>query len=283
MDTRTLLRGEQLPWSNRQFAIAAHRGTGQGLPENSIEAIAQAFDFGADIVEVGVRRARDGAFVIIEDDYLDRTTAATGRIADTDIADLRDLPLRAGAGGQQAPLTRWTLPTLNESLVDLRGQGVLSLDAKYRSDVPALAQFVGALAAQHTTILKAEIQSVEEARHLRDRIGDMAQFVPIISTRATAWLPALINDLRPLGLACFEIRCGSVAELHDAAIMANAQRAGVWVNTLASRHIPGMDDARACAEPSTVWGELASHGATVIQTDEIEELGLLRTQLRKAA
>ena len=62
--------------------VLAHRG-GAGLrPENTMASFEHGAACGADGFEFDVRLARDGEAVVIHDDTLDRTTDATGPVAD---------------------------------------------------------------------------------------------------------------------------------------------------------------------------------------------------------
>ena len=58
--------------------VIVHRGATAFAPENSIEAYAAAMDYGADGVEIDVRRTRDGVLVLFHDDMLDRLTDGFG-------------------------------------------------------------------------------------------------------------------------------------------------------------------------------------------------------------
>jgi glycerophosphoryl diester phosphodiesterase len=62
--------------------ILAH-GAGQGVaPTNTLVALKQAFDDGADILEIDVQLTKDNVLVLHHDDTLDRTTNLSGAIAD---------------------------------------------------------------------------------------------------------------------------------------------------------------------------------------------------------
>jgi len=60
-------------------------------PENTIASFALAESRGADLVELDVRRARDGELVVIHDATLDRTTTGHGAVADRTGAEIRAL------------------------------------------------------------------------------------------------------------------------------------------------------------------------------------------------
>ncbi|HUS66181.1 MAG TPA: glycerophosphodiester phosphodiesterase [Kofleriaceae bacterium] len=68
--------------------LAAHRGATSAAPENTLAAIARAFESGADGVEVDVRLSRDGVPVLIHDADLRRTHGAALRVADATAAEL---------------------------------------------------------------------------------------------------------------------------------------------------------------------------------------------------
>ncbi|MBT8492105.1 MAG: hypothetical protein KJO07_03510, partial [Deltaproteobacteria bacterium] len=63
--------------------IVGHRGTGvdtddNPYPENSLSSFARARDEGADVIELDVHQAGDGALIVIHDDTVDRTTDGSG-------------------------------------------------------------------------------------------------------------------------------------------------------------------------------------------------------------
>src|SRR5689334_10492901 len=58
----------------------AHRGASDVAPENTLPAVRRAVAAGADLVEVDLRRARDGALVVLHDATLARTTDAARRL-----------------------------------------------------------------------------------------------------------------------------------------------------------------------------------------------------------
>lgn len=102
------------------LVVVAHRGChvaapAHGLPsasENSLQALDKCVTMGVDVMETDVRRARDGALVMIHDATLDRTTDSTGPVEAKTRAELRALRLRADLGGPQAPLTDQHIVTL---------------------------------------------------------------------------------------------------------------------------------------------------------------------------
>jgi glycerophosphoryl diester phosphodiesterase len=73
------------PW------IIAHRGASGHVPENTIAAFERAVQLGAGFIETDLRLTRDGQFVAIHDESLERTTNGRGMVHDFTLAQLRDL------------------------------------------------------------------------------------------------------------------------------------------------------------------------------------------------
>ncbi len=78
--------------------VMVHRGASACAPENTLQAYASAMDFGADGVEVDVRRTRDGVLVLFHDDTLERCFHALGSVRDYAARDLLMLKPRTAFG-----------------------------------------------------------------------------------------------------------------------------------------------------------------------------------------
>lgn len=120
--------------SGRPLAFA-HRGGAthpdlHGL-ENSLEAFAHAVDLGYRYLETDVHVTSDGVLVAFHDDRLDRTTDATGALADLTWAEVS----RARIGGR-VPIPRFA--DLVEAFPDAR----FNVDVKAPGAVRVLADFI---------------------------------------------------------------------------------------------------------------------------------------------
>ena len=71
-------------------ALIGHRGCAGQCPENTVAAVERAAPH-VDAVEVDVRRCGSGELVVVHDAELDRLTGASGRVADADWEELREL------------------------------------------------------------------------------------------------------------------------------------------------------------------------------------------------
>jgi glycerophosphoryl diester phosphodiesterase len=126
--------------------VIAHRTCPRDARENSLDGIAVAARLGADVVEVDVRRSRDGTPVLLHDPWLLR---------------VQHLPLSVG-WLHGAALARLGIPTLADALVAARDAGVrLAIDTK---DAGAAGAVLGAVrtaaAVEHTLLWSQHMPAV---------------------------------------------------------------------------------------------------------------------------
>jgi glycerophosphoryl diester phosphodiesterase len=69
----------------------AHRGEPVGHRENTLPALAAATALGADMVEIDLRRTRDGAIVVLHDQTLGRLWGLEVSVGDVDLAEVAAL------------------------------------------------------------------------------------------------------------------------------------------------------------------------------------------------
>lgn len=103
------------PW------LVAHRGGSALAPENTLAAFDRASALGADVLEIDVRRTRDGAVVVFHDEDTERLTGEPGTIEARTLAEVSALDAAHGFstdGGASFPLrgTGVTVPTLAAAL-----------------------------------------------------------------------------------------------------------------------------------------------------------------------
>jgi len=113
-----------LPKCKNGFIVIAHRGSHLNKPENSIAAIEEAIDLGADYVEIDLRTTRDGHLVLIHNETVDRTTNGKGRIQDLNTNQVDQLTLNARDGHL------YRLPGFKEALKVCKNRINIYLDFK---------------------------------------------------------------------------------------------------------------------------------------------------------
>lgn len=69
----------------------AHQGGEQLWPSNTMFAFQNAVEMGVDVLEMDVHQTADGAFVLMHDDTVDRTTDGSGAIREMTLAEIQAL------------------------------------------------------------------------------------------------------------------------------------------------------------------------------------------------
>jgi glycerophosphoryl diester phosphodiesterase len=273
--------------------IVAHRGGWKenGVirwAENSRAGVRHSIGLGVEIVELDVRAARDGEYVVMHDSWLDRTTDCKGEVAERTLAELKTCHLVVEGSGE---VTGETVPTLAEMLEIAKGQVLVNIDNKLGPDhIAGMVAVARGLGVEGEVILKENIFNPERLAAIGEAVtavGAGFRFMPIIAddavedprfvetvTRAfsadmvemVAWRgerKLLPDD----GGALFTARMRAVAVRGDWHL---------WVNTYPIVDRPsgftgrgrGDELAVQAGFPEEVYGFWAERGATVIQTDE---------------
>ena len=118
-----------------------HRGEVDYYPENSIEGLISSIMMGGDMVEIDPRLTKDGVFILLHDATLTRTTNFTemagknglptsANVSDWTYAQLMQLSLKMGAGGDSAEVTSYKIPTLDEAFKVCANRIFIRLDVK---------------------------------------------------------------------------------------------------------------------------------------------------------
>lgn len=266
--------------------VAAHRGltgisTGswQKYPENSLAAIANSIEVGVDIVEVDVRKTRDGHLILMHDATVDRTTDGTGTIADLTLAEIKKLRLKLGVGGTNAVLTNERVPTLEEAMRLVKGKCMVNLD-KAASLVPECY----AVLKKTDTIRQAIFKSSYNAERCQKDYMHWeppVNFMPIIDNRK-GWEKKTEKGWALLEPYIRLTRAGAAElvftddndPLVSPATLAKLKQHGArpWINTLWDELAAGHTDAKSLTDPAAGWGWVIARGANIIQTDEAERL-----------
>ena len=76
---------------SHRVLVIAHRGASSSAPENTVAAMMEAVDAGADMIELDVQMTRDRQLVVFHDDALGRTTNFFGGLASNYYSSLRSL------------------------------------------------------------------------------------------------------------------------------------------------------------------------------------------------
>lgn len=282
-----------MPGADRPFPwIAAHRGQWRSAPENSLPAIDAAIDQGAEIVEIDIRKTRDGGLVLMHDETVDRTTNGTGRVVDLTTDEVSGLRLREKLGSGPASLTDEKVPSFEEVLDLVEGRNVLlNLDKAW----PIREDLYDALAARDMVEygLFKGAPTAAEATAFMDAHPD-ARYMHIVNDANAGDLELFPTAQTPVA---FEI----VYDSHDDPQAQPAywdrvnEISQVWVNTMWSSLAAGETDEASLRAAAEGWQAVVDRGAELIQTDNVEtldawrsgtdvtRLGMTRTSVRAQA
>lgn len=249
--------------------VVAHRATIHLAPENSLRAIELAILYGADIVEVDLRRTSDARYILMHDTAVDRTTNGRGEVSALTLEEVRALRLL----GPDGP-TDHTVPTLEEALELVRGRAMINLDKVAPEQMAEVVEIV----AQKDMLDHALFKSRERPEQAAKRLSALppeVRYMPIInaSTIADEDLVELIGRYHELtGAPAVELLFNqSNADRMNAELFAKINELGVrvWINTLWDGRLSGGigDDSVGVAEPEQLWGQLIEAGVGAIQTD----------------
>lgn len=213
------------PSAQRVFVVA-HRGNSAFAPENTLAALLQAVELGADAVEVDLRLSADGEVVLLHDATLGRTTdAADVPVAALGAAEIR----RADAGSWKSPeFAGERVPLLREALELLAGRCRVFAELKVRSLAGPLAR----LAAETGTLGQLTVLTWD--KHPED-LADVRRFLPGVPVLELGDAPpdpgpGYFAAKRAAGLAGLDCKFSTVTPAFTAA--ARAAGMPVWVWTL---------------------------------------------------
>lgn len=251
----------------RDCLVIAHRGIWQDAPENSLAAIEQAIRDGHDVVEIDIRRTRDGVLVLMHDETLLRRSGFALAVDELVKSDLIRLPLLKRP---DLPSTE-TVPSLGDALSLCRGRILVHLDAKDRSALPDI------IACATDLGMAEQVDIWGDLRSDRDLVWFREMVPPGMTKIARIWLDASdvhaqLNRLFALAPQICELRFSSFEQVAMFAPYAKQADIALMVNTLNMVACAGFDDGAAMLDPETVWGRLLDAGVSLIQTDEAAAL-----------
>lgn len=260
-------------------AVVAHRGDWRNAPENSLQSIKNCIKIGVDIVEVDVRLTKDGKWILIHDNTLDRTTTGKGKVSDYTLEDIQGLNLKNGAGSK----TTHKISTLDEVLHFIQGKPILiNLDSK-EWDLPTTFQ----LLKKTQTVNQVIFKWADPLPVMRERWGaymDSILFMPMIypidykyKERFKLYVNNNIKSSYEFAQNYFEgfspLAFEVIYDREDSPVFKSIdyirkeKNVPVWVNSLWADLNAGHYDDIAINDPDAHWGWIIEHGANIIQTD----------------
>jgi glycerophosphoryl diester phosphodiesterase len=197
----------------RDVHVTAHRGSSLTAPENSLSAIRQAIDDGADYAEIDVQETADGMLVLLHDTDLMRVAGVNAKIWEVEYGEIRDLD----AGSWFSPkYAGERIPTLQQAMDLARGHLRLNIELKYNGHDVRLAERTAELVRESGFVEECVITSLDSTGLQRVRevapdieigqivtvsIGDFVKLdVDFLSINANVATPAQVRRNRAEGL-----------------------------------------------------------------------------------
>ena len=252
---------------SKYIFVIAHRGDWRNAPENSLQSIEKAIAMKVDMIELDIQPTKDGNFICMHDETLDRTSTGKGPIKDYTTEELKKFVLRSGNGIK----TRQPIPTLKEALNVCKGRILVNIDkgGTYIKEIMPIIQECG---MDKQDIIKG-YYPVEKVKKEYGSNESML-YMPIVNLwdkEAVATIQTFIKNFTPIAYElCFKDDANPNLKIIDEIAKSGSR---VWMNTLWDSLCGGHDDENALLESKDKhWGWMLKHKATMIQTDRPQEL-----------
>lgn len=249
---------------SEEILVVSHRADWRNAPENSIQAIQNCINMGVDMIEIDLKRTKDGHLILMHDKTLNRTTTGKGSPEDYTLYEIKELFLKAGHGQK----TRHKVPTFEEVMLLCKGKVMVNVDKGYEYFKEAYA-----ILEKTGTVNQCVIKSSHSYDKVVKENGDVLKkvlFMPIVhidKESAEQIIDDYIANLKPVAFELvFKDDSPEVLRLIKKVRDSGAK---IWINTLWPELCGGHDDDRAVElkEPEESWGWVINQGAKLIQTD----------------
>ncbi|PMD92286.1 glycerophosphodiester phosphodiesterase [Siphonobacter sp. BAB-5405] len=253
-----------------EVLVVAHRGDWRYAPKNSVLSLEHAIQMGVDIVEIDLKKTKDGVLILLHDATLNRTTTGHGKPSEYTWAELQQLTLKNEHGGP----TRQKIMTFEDCMKRAKGRVMINIDKGYDYFKEA-HQILEATGTMDHAIIKAGKSYETVKAENGELLGGKLAFMPIVNLakpEAQSVIESYEKHLKPVA---YELNFATDSVLlHSNYQSIRKSGSKLWLNSLWASLNGGHDDEKSIEEndPEAGWGWLIAHGATLIQTDRPQEL-----------
>lgn len=246
---------------NNQIIVVSHRGDWRNAPENSLQAIQNCIDMGVDMVEIDIRKTKDGHLVVMHDKTINRTTNGKGFVKDWTLDSLKTLQLKDGLG----VLTQHKIPTLKEALLVTKDKILVNLDKSY-----SIFDECFAIMQETETVNQVIVKGNITKQKVENEFGkylDKVLFMPVIKLdkpEASKTVDEYMATNPPVAIE-FVTKSDAAQEIKRFNKL-REEGVSIWVNSLWAQHNGGHDDEKAALDPS-VYDWFIDNNVDIIQTD----------------
>jgi glycerophosphoryl diester phosphodiesterase len=243
--------------------VSAHRGgPAPGYPENALETFQTTMARNPNaLLEMDVRRARDGTLYLMHDETLERTSSGSGPGAELNWAQLETLRLRDPGG----KLTGFAIPKLDAVLDWARTNKVIvQLDVKRGVPFEAVIKAVRAAYAERSVVIitYTDVDALQVAR-----------LAPDLMISAGIEAAEFAANLMRGGMTGSSLLAWTGTKQPSPALFAALRAQGVepMFGTL-GKPDESLDDVWLADGNAAEFVDLAASGAVVIGTDRAAEV-----------
>ncbi len=267
---------------NGRILCVAKLGNPRLYPENSLEGIESAIEVGADIVTVSLQKTKDDHFVLLSTDELSRMcvnkddgTPAKGKVSEKTLEQLKDeFYLLTGNGGANAKATKYTVPTLEETINICKDDVMIMIDNgwKYAEEINTLAR---KLEACDMIILRG-VPTAADAAAFIDKVGIPLCHISTAYGDTTEGSPKdFVSASLNTGAKMVELAAEkSYSTIFNNSVLNKFSDSGrAFISTTERNLCGGRDDL------IVDWADLIERGYNVIETDYPKELASYITEI----
>ncbi len=263
-EIRKYLQAEQ----TEKVLVVSHRAHWRVAPENSLPAIQSCIDLGVDMVEIDLKKTKDGHLVIMHDRTIDRTTNGKGKISDYTLEELKAFRLKDKDGN----LTEHAIPTFEEVMLLCKGKIMVNIDHAYDLFKEAYAVLEKTDTINHG-LMKGNVPYARLKKDYPDLMNKVL-FMPIVKLsekNAAATIDEYLTHMKPIAFELvFDTYNEDVKHQIEKVYKSGSK---VFLNTLWASLCAGHDDERAMKEGQDKhWGWILQQKARLIQTNRPVEL-----------
>lgn len=216
------------------------------------------------MVEIDLKKTKDGHLILMHDKTIDRTTTGKGKPEDYTLEELRKFRLKNGTNHR----TAHTIPTFEEVMQLCKGKIMVNVDKGYDyfNEAYAILEKNG---TTRQCIMKASLPYERvKAEH-----GDILQkmiFMPVVALDkegAEDIIDGYMAHMKPMAYEL--VFSKDTPEIQRLIKKVRASGAKIFINSLWPELCGGHDDDRAVEQqqPDESWGWIIGQGAKLIQTD----------------
>ncbi|WP_336980742.1 glycerophosphodiester phosphodiesterase family protein [Altererythrobacter fulvus] len=232
--------------------VSAHRGgAAPGYPENAIETAAHTLSQFPVLVEVDVRRTKDGVLVLMHDDTLDRTSTGTGPVEAQTWSALSQLYLEDNDGN----LTTFRIPRLSTMAEWAHNRALVLAEVKDSDALPQMIREIRAAGAQANFMLL--VNSLEDAK----RVQELDPTISITFEMADA---AALARAKEAGIDMKRVIAWTGIGKRDRAYWNDLRAQGL---TVSYGTLWFIDGAVENLDLKGIYAELAQDGVALLATD----------------